>query len=197
MSFLQKRLKLTLSEVVFITVMSTAMGIFWWAYTFLYNILAPFLKIAAADGLLKGMWLMGGVFFPYIIRKPGSAILGEGIASLVECLISQWGIGAIVYGVIQGVPVELFFLLLRYKKWNMLTILTAGSIAAIAEFILSIFWYQYYRLGISYNMIQLTTCAISGIILAGWLSKVLADKLVKTGVLNHFNIVRQSIKSTK
>lgn len=194
MWFLQTRFKLTLSEIIFITVMSTAMGIFWWAYTFLYNMLAPLLKLIAVDGLLSGIWLMGGIFFPYIIRKPGSAILGEGIASLVECIISQWGIGAIAYGVIQGVPVELFFLLLRYKKWNILTMLFAGLISGIAGFILSIFWYQYYKLGISYNIIQLVTHSVSGMILAGWLSKVLADKLVKTGVLNHFNIVRHQVK---
>ena len=145
------------------------------------------------DGLLSGIWLMGGIFFPYIIRKPGSAILGEGIAAFVECLISQWGIGAIFYGLIQALPIELFFLLLRYKKWDTLTLMIAGLFSGVAGCILSIFWYQYYKLGISYNIIQLFTYSISGVILAGLLSKVLADKLVKTGVLNHFNIVRQML----
>ena len=193
MSFLQARLKLTLSEIVFIAIMATAMGVFWWVYSFLYNILTPFLKLILADGLLTGVWLMGAVFFPYIIRKPGSAILGESIAATVECLISQWGVGAIVYGVAQSIPVELFFLALRYRKWNTSTILIAGLISSSAGYILSIFWYQFYELGFGYNIIQLVIHAISGMILAGWLSKVMADKLVKTGVLNHFNIVRDTL----
>ena len=133
---------------------------------------------------------MGGIFFPYIIRKPGSAILGEGIAAIIEGMISQWGVGAILYGVIQGLPLEILFLLLRYKTWNMKTMCFAGFISGIISCLMTIYLYQYYKLGFMYCMIQLSSSAISGIVLAGILSKILADRLAKTGVLNQFNIVR-------
>ncbi len=186
--------KLTISELVFIVVMSSVMGIFWWAYTFLYDIVSPFLKVFALDGSISGIWLMGGVFFPYIIRKPFSALLGEAIAGVVEALISQWGFSAIVYGVMQGLPVELFFLCLRYRKWDLKTMCLAGFIAALFNYILSFFWYEYYKLNLVYNSIELVGYLISGIVLAGWLSKFIADKLFKVGVLNQFNIACDSLK---
>lgn len=79
-----KSSKLTISEIVFITTISVVMGIFWWAYTFLYDVVAPFFKVTGLEGLLTGIWLMGGLFFPYIIRKPGSAILGKGLLLLLK-----------------------------------------------------------------------------------------------------------------
>ncbi|MFN7094983.1 MAG: ECF transporter S component, partial [Burkholderiales bacterium] len=180
---------LTLSEIIFITMLASAMGVIWSAYSLVYDIIAPVLKIFAVDGLLNGIWLIGGIFFPYIIRKPGSAFLGEAIAAIIESVISQWGIGAIVYGILQGIPVELFFLCLGYRNWSTKVMLSAGLISAIASFGLSVVWYQYYKLGINYNLIQLLANAISGIFLAGLTAKMLADNLAKTGVLNQFRIV--------
>lgn len=184
--------KITISELVFITTLSTVMGVCWWAYTFIYDILAPFLKASGLDGLLTGVWLMGGLFFPYIIRKPGSALLGEAIASIIEGLISQWGLGAILYGALQGLPVELLFLILRYRRFNIQTMSIAGLISGIVGCSLSIILYQYYLLGWSYCILQLVSSALSGAVLGGVLSKYLADRLVKTGVLNQFNIVKDS-----
>jgi energy-coupling factor transport system substrate-specific component len=187
--------KLTISELVFITTISTVMGVFWWAYTFIYDILSPFLRASGLEGGLTGIWLMGGLFFPYIIRKPGSAILGEGIAAIIEGVISQWGVGAILYGALQGIPVEIFFLILRYKRFDMKNMCIAGVISGVSGCLVSIYLYQYYKLGISYCLIQLASSAVSGIILGGVLSKYLADNLAKTGVLNQFNIVGAQYKS--
>lgn len=110
--------QLKLSETVFIAIMATAMGLAWWMYSLIYDILSPILKTFGLSGLLEGFWHMGGIFFAYIIRKPGSAILGETIAATVEGMISQWGISALFSGLAQGLPVELLFLATRYKIWN-------------------------------------------------------------------------------
>lgn len=72
----------------------------------------------------------------------------------------------------------------------MKTMCFAGFISGILSCLMSIYIYQYYKLGFIYCMIQLSSSAISGIVLAGVLSKILADRLAKTGVLNQFNIVR-------
>lgn len=185
---------LSISEIMLITILSAAMGVFWCGYTFLYNILAPLLKPLGMDGLLTGVWLMGGVFFPYIIRKPGSALLGEGIASIVEAVVSQWGFGAIIYGIIQGVPLELFFLLLSYKKWDSLTLCSAGLIAGLFSSVTSLFLYQYYTFGVKYSMLYVFFSCVSAIIFAGFSSKILADKLALTGVLNNYKIIRDKMK---
>jgi energy-coupling factor transport system substrate-specific component len=183
--------RISISEMVFIAVLSVAFGVAWWGYTFIYDLLSPFLRGVGAEGILTGFWYMGGVFFAYIIRKPGSALLGEVIASLVEGIISHWGIGGtLLYGITQGLAVELVFLILCYKRWNAGYLALAGALSGGLAALLSVYVYQYYKLGFGYCVVQIAATAISGLFLAGLFSKFLADKLAKTGVLNQFNIAR-------
>lgn len=184
---------LKISEIVFIAVVSAAMGVFWWGYTFFYDIFKPLLKPLAMENLLSGIWLMGAVFFPYIIRKPGSALLGELIAAFVQGLIARWGITSLLWGLAQALPVEIFFLLLAYKKWDTKYLIGAGILAASGSFLMTYFWDKNYLLSLNFNLIQYGTYVISGILLAALFSKWLADNLKKTGVLNQFRIVRDEI----
>ncbi len=180
--------KLTIGEITFISIMAVAMGIIWWGYTLIFSVVEPFLKIIALNGLLDGVWFMGGTFFAYIIRKPGSGVLGETIAAVIQGFISKWGITSLYYGVLQGLATELVFWLLRYKRWNIWSMSLAALATAFVCFILNMFWFQFYKLNLGYNILQLVCSSISGVIFAGFGSKFLADKLAKTGVLNQFKI---------
>lgn len=179
---------LNLSEIIFICVLSTAIGVFWWAYSFLYDIISPPLKAFGLSGSLEGIWQFAGIFFAYIIRKPGSAILGETIAATVEGVISQWGLSAIVSGLAQGIPVEIIFLLFRYKVWNYWSVALAGVAAALGGYVVSYYWQGYNHLSLMFNIINLSSNIISSAILGGMLAKYTADKLAKNGVLNQFRI---------
>ncbi len=185
--------KLKISEIVFIAVVSASLGVFWWGYTFFYDLLKPILKPLAMENLLSGIWLMGAIFFPYIIRKPGSALLGEMIAAFIQGFIARWGITSLIWGAAQAIPVEIFFLILAYKKWSLKYLVIAGIISAISSYSLSFVWEKYYYLNWKFNLIQVITFMVSGAILAGVLSKWLADGLKKTGVLNQFEIVKDDI----
>lgn len=185
--------KLKISEIVFIAVVSAAMGVFWWGYTFAYDLFKPLLKPLAMENLLSGIWLMGAIFFPYIIRKPGSALLGELIAAFVQGFIARWGITSLLWGLAQALPVEIFFLLLAYKKWDLKYLIFAAILSASGGYLLTFFWDKNYLLSWNFNFIQLGTAIISGIFLAGWLSKWLADQLKATGVLNQFQIVKDEM----
>ncbi len=185
---------LKISEIVFIAVVAAALGVFWWGYTFLYDLFKPILKPLAMEHLLSGIWLMGAIFFPYIIRKPGSALLGEMIAAFVQGFIARWGITSLIWGAAQAIPVEIFFILLAYKKWDRKTLCIAAVISAVSSYTLSFFWDKNYLLSLKYNLIQVITISISAIFLAGLLSKWLADGLKKTGALNQFNIVKEDFE---
>ncbi|MDD3052759.1 MAG: ECF transporter S component [Candidatus Cloacimonetes bacterium] len=182
--------KLKINEIVFIAVVASGMGVFWWGYTFIYDILKPFLKPLILENLLNGVWLMGAIFFPYIIRKPGSAVLGETIAAFVQGFIARWGLLSIVYGFGQGIAVEIFFMMLKYRKWNKLTLIVAASISGISSYAISFYFEKWYLMKQSYQVIQLASFIVGAIFLAGFLSKWLADRLKKTGVLNQFEIAR-------
>ncbi len=181
--------KLTFHEIVFICIIATALGIAWWGYSFIYNILAPLLKPFALNGLLEGFWQLAGIFFALIIRKPGSALIGSIIAATIEGIISQWGLSAIVSGICQGLPVELLFLLIGYKNFNYLICAIAGGLSAIGGYLVTYFWYGYNQFSLIFNLIHLSTNVISAIFLAGILARILALKLAQTGVLNQFLII--------
>ncbi|MBN1948425.1 MAG: ECF transporter S component [Candidatus Cloacimonetes bacterium] len=186
--------KLKISEIVFIAVVSASLGIFWWGYTFFYDLCKPLLKPLALENLLGGIWLMGALFFPYIIRKPGSALLGEVIAAFIQGFIARWGITSLLWGLVQALPVELFFLLLAYKRWNLWVLCLAGMISATASYALSVVWERYYLLSLPFNLIQWGSFLLSSILLGAVFSKWLADNLAKTGALNQFAIVRKDLE---
>ena len=180
--------KLNLNEIIFICILSTAIGVFWWAYSLLYNIISPPLQIFGLSGLLTGFWQFAGVFFAYIIRKPSSAIFGETLAATIEGIISQWGVSAVVSGISQGLPVEIVFLLSRYKIKNYYLVALAGTCAALGGYLVSYYWYGYNHLSITFNIVNLSSSLISGAIFGGMFAKYSADKLVNNGVLNQFRI---------
>ncbi|MBX9599042.1 MAG: ECF transporter S component [Burkholderiales bacterium] len=179
---------LTLSETVFLTVMATAMGVAWWAYSIIYDIISPLLKTFALSGLLEGVWQMGGIFFAYIIRKPGSAFLGAVIAAAVEGLISQWGFSALLSGICQGLPVELLFLATAYKVWNKFNCALAGTLSALGGYSITYFWYGYGSFSLNFNLINLGCNLVSGAIFGGLFARYLANRLAASGVLNQFRI---------
>ena len=183
--------RLNLSETVFIVILAAAMGIAWWAYSFFYDILSPLLKTIGMSGLLEGFWHMGGIFFAFIIRKPGSAVLGETIAATVEGFISQWGFSAIVSGLCQGIPVELVFLACRYKIWNKFSCIAGGIASALGGYLVTYYWYGYNHFSLKFNILNLGCTLISGAILGGLFSYYLARQLAKAGVLNQFRIARE------
>jgi energy-coupling factor transport system substrate-specific component len=181
--------KLTFHELIFIAILSAAIGVIWWGYSFAYNILSPLLKPFGLSGLIEGFWQFTGVFFAVIIRKPGSALIGSVIAASVEGLISQWGFSAVISGICQGLPVELVFLVFGYKKFNYLICSIGGGFAAVGGYAVTYLWYSYSSFSLSYNLIQLSSGIVSAIFLAGILARFIALKLAKTGVLNQFQIV--------
>lgn len=182
--------KLNLHDFIFITIMSTAIAIAWWGYSFFYNIISPMLKPFGLSGIIEGVWLLSGIFFGIIIRKPGSALLGSMIAAGIEGFISQWGLSALVSGFCQGLPVELIFFAFSYKIWNKTICAIAGASSALCGYIVTFFWYNYSSFGIQYNLLNLSCSMLSGAVLGGLLARYIALNLANTGVLNQFAIAR-------
>ena len=66
-----------------------------------------------------GIWYMAATFAVYVIRKPGTGIVAELIASVLEVLMGNWfGPMVIVSGLIQGCSIELGFAIFHYKKYD-------------------------------------------------------------------------------
>jgi len=78
--------KITVFEVVLVAVLSVVIGVAFWGWTFVYEIFSPLLKPIGMKYLFAGFWLFTGIFLPFIVRKPGVAVIASVISSLIEGL---------------------------------------------------------------------------------------------------------------
>jgi energy-coupling factor transport system substrate-specific component len=143
----------------------------------------------AAQAATTGLWMIAGVIVPYIVRRPGAALLAELIAAAIENMLGgQWGLSNMVSGLIQGIGSELVFLFFAYRRFNLLTCVLSGALASFAGVVQ---WYFQYG-GDSMSawvIFEYTVVAlVSGAILGGWLPKSIGDALKRAGALRRFAI---------
>lgn len=175
-------------DIVVTAAVAVASGIafilFDWFYSIVQGIGGNFVGNA-----LAGFWLIGGLLVPYIVRKPGSALFGELVASLVEASFNPWGAIVIVSGLLEGVGAEVVFLATGYRNFSAKLMATAGAFSAALFFVTQPLWTQgYYKLEIPTIVAFFVLRVLSGAILSGLLAKAIGDALVPTGVLDGFPV---------
>lgn len=175
-------------DIVVAAALAVASGIafilFDWFYSVVQGIGGNFVGNA-----LAGFWLIGGLLVPYIVRKPGSALFGELVASLVEASFNPWGAIVIVSGLLEGIGSEAIFLATGYRNFSAKLMATAGAFGAAVFFVTQPLWTQgYYKLEIPTIVAYFVLRVLSGAILSGLLAKAIGDALVPTGVLDGFPI---------
>ena len=139
------------------------------------------------NGLVTGVWLLGGTLGGYVIRKPGAALFVELLAATVSMgLGSQWAVETLYSGLAQGLGAEIVFALLAYRRFNVWVAAAAGGLSFACEWFLELFTEGNLAKGVPYNAIYLACGALSGIVLAGVLAWALTNALAKTGALDRF-----------
>jgi energy-coupling factor transport system substrate-specific component len=184
-------------DIVVASVIGVASGLIFLLWNIAYRgpsaILEPLLP--GLQGLLDGPWLFAGVLGALIIRKPGAAIYTELIAAAVSALTligNTWGAFlTLEAGLIQGLGAELVFLLFFYRRWSLPVAILAGVGAALAGGINNLLlWYA--GADIRFVVVYLISTAISGAVIAGGLSWLLARGLARTGALDRFASGREA-----
>ncbi|MCD6121110.1 MAG: ECF transporter S component [Spirochaetales bacterium] len=171
-----------LNEIVILVVVSIVLGIVWWGWSLFYGLTAP-LTVVGLNYLFVGFWFTGGILLPFLIRKPGAAIFGELISALVESFITQWGITALLWGLVQGIGAELIFLIFRYKNYNLTVLILAGIVSGLFSYTLDFFYMHYSGLKGTVILIQVSSVIISGAALGGALSFFIGKAIWKTDAL--------------
>lgn len=183
-------------DIVVTAALAVATGIsfivFDWIYLVGTSVFGPIFQ-----SIMEGLWLLGALLVPYIVRRPGSALFGEFVASLVEASFNPFGIGVIIAGLLEGVGAEVIFLLTGYKRFDWKIMAIAGGFDALFFFWTRIAWTSGYltlnaglpvfKLAPVIVAIYMVVEVISGG-LAGWLGKAIGDALVPTGALDGFPI---------
>lgn len=176
-------------DIVVASVIGVACGLIFLAWNVAYVGPAAFLDplLPGLQGLLDGPWLFAGVLGALIIRKPGAAIYTEVLAAVVSALVgNQWGgFLTLEAGFVQGLGAEVVFLLFLYRRWNLPVAILAGIGAALFGGVNNlILWYA--GADITFTVVYLISTMISGAVIAGFLSWLLAKGLAATGALDRF-----------
>jgi energy-coupling factor transport system permease protein len=181
-------------ELVVIAALSVAFGILylWWI---------PVARVAAGIGgplarePLFGFWLLAGVVAGYIVRKPGSAVVAEVIASFTEALAgSSAGLLVLGWGLVQGGGVEAVFLATRYRNFSLPVMILSGAVAAAAAFVWQAIIQGYGVIDTQVLVGMFVLRVLSGAILAGAGGKYLAEALAATGVLRGFALGQEWLR---
>jgi energy-coupling factor transport system substrate-specific component len=131
------------------------------------------------------------VLVPLIVRRPGAALFGEGVAAFVSMMFgAQWGLLTVVYGLAQGAAAELVFAFGLYRTWSLLPALLAGGAAGLAGALLDLAFF-YPDWAVDWQVLYSAMVVLSSALVAGLGSWILARALGRTGVLAQFPAGRE------
>ena len=179
-------------DIVLGAVLGVAFGAVFQAWNVLWAAVGPaFAALPPLQGFMYGVWLLPAVLVPLVIRRPGAALLGEGVAAVASTLFgAQWGLLTIVYGLLQGAAAEVIFGLGLYRRWALPTALLAGAAAGAAAVLLDLsLFYPDWAAG--FQALYAALVVPSAALIAGLGSWLLVRELALAGVLSAFPAGRE------
>lgn len=176
-------------DIIVASVLGVAAALIFFAWNQVYApVTAPFeALLPGSQALLYGVWLFAGVLGALIIRKPGAAIFTEVVAASVSALLgAQWGgFATIEAGLVQGLGAELVFLAFLYSSWRVGVAILAGAGAGLAMAVNDLILF-YPGADVPFQSIYTVSAILSGAVIAGLGSWLIARALAKTGALGRF-----------
>ncbi len=136
-----------------------------------------------------GFWFCASTFAAYIIRKPGVAFVSALVAGATEILAGNPS-GAILMltAAVQGAGSEVPFAITRWRSYRLPVLLASGAAAAVFSFAYNWVRFGYWKLAAGLLVTMFVVRVASGALLGGWLGKLLADAVARTGVLRGLGI---------
>jgi energy-coupling factor transport system substrate-specific component len=179
-------------DIVLGAALAVAFGAVFQAWNLLWTAASPaFVGVPPLQGFMYGVWLLPAVLVPLVIRRPGAALLGEGVAAVASALFgAPWGLLTIVYGLMQGGAAELVFAMGLYRRWGIGIALLAGAAAGAAAVLLDLAVY-YPSWAVNYQVLYAALVIPSAAIVAGVGGWLLVRALARTGVLGAFAAGRE------
>jgi energy-coupling factor transport system substrate-specific component len=179
-------------DIVLGAALAVAFGAVFQAWNLLWTAVSPaFVGVPPLQGFMYGVWLLPAVLVPLVIRRPGAALLGEGVAAIASALFgAPWGLLTIVYGLMQGGAAELVFAMGLYRRWGLPISLLAGAAAGAAAVLLDLVIY-YPSWAAGFQVLYAALVIPSSAIVAGLGGWLLVRALSRTGVLSAFPAARE------
>jgi len=188
------RLRWRVVDIVVASVIGVAAGLIFWLWGQAWTPLSSVLAFAPGlEGLLAGGWLFAGVLGGLIIRKPGAALYTEVVAAVVSMAVgTQWGFLTLVWGVVQGIGAELGFALFAYASYRLIVALVSGAFTGLAVALLDTNFSSIAAYDVGPRAIYFGAAVVSGVVVAGLVSWLVARALATTGALDRFAAGREA-----
>jgi energy-coupling factor transport system substrate-specific component len=179
-------------DIVLGAALAVAFGAVFQVWNLVWTAVSPaFVGLPPLQGFMYGVWLLPAVLVPLVIRRPGAALLGEGVAAVASALFgAPWGLLTIVYGLMQGGAAELVFAMGLYRRWGLSISLLAGAAAGAAAVLLDLVVY-YPSWAAGFQVLYAALVIPSAAIVAGLGGWLLVRALSRTGVLSAFPAARE------
>lgn len=182
-----------LRDIVLLAVLAAVFGFLYWVLVQVWGGLQVAMGPLGdlAQNALMGGWITVAPLAVFVVRRPGAGIAAEIGAAFVEFafLGSPAGPTLLLAGLVQGGGAEVAFAVTRYRRYGWPTFLASGLTAAVANFVwagtAADWWTQ------DYLGLRMVLQVASGLLLTGALAKVIAEGLLRTGVLDNFAAGRQ------
>lgn len=174
-------------DIVIAAVIGVAFGVVIWAWNLLYGAAGPVFAFAPwLRDIMYGVWLMPAIVAPLIVKKPGAALFAELLAASVSALLgSQWGVSALLSGLVQGLGAEVVFFLTGYRIYTFAVLAAAAIGSAIAAWLHD--WYFFYpTIDPVIQWLRGLAMVISAVVIAAGGSVLLVRSLRRSGVLDGF-----------
>lgn len=182
-----------LKDVLMIAISAVLFGVVYLGCTyaggFLYGLLSPLGMGSLGYEPFYGIYFMAAAFGIYVMRKPGTGLIAEVLAAVIECLLGNFfGPIIILSGIIQGLGFEAIIALKRYKKFDKVTMMEGAVLCSIFTLLYNLVVSGYSKIALPILLLMLVVRIISAIIFDGIITPILADGLAKAGVLKGYAI---------
>ena len=184
-----------LKDVLLIAICAVLFGVVYLGCTYvggiLYGILTPFGMASLGYEPFYGIYFMAGAFGVYVMRKPGAGLIAELLAAVLECLFGNYfGPIIILSGLVQGFGFELIVTLKGYKKFDRLTMIEGAVLCSVLTLGYNLVISGYNQIAVPVLALMLAVRIVSAIAFDGIITPLLADGLVKAGVLKGYAVAR-------
>jgi len=156
---------------------------------FVSGILMPFGLSQLGYEPFYGIYFMAASFGVYVMRKPGTGLISETIAAVLECLMGNYfGPIVILSGIVQGLGFELVIAAFHYKKFDRKIMIVSSIVCSVLTMVYNLFVSGYSVIRPSVILLMLAVRIVSAIIFTAVLTSMLADRLAKSGVLRGYPV---------
>lgn len=178
----------TQREIVVVAAIGAVFGVVYLAVVQVWLVAQGIIGPISLD-IFFGLWCVASVIAAYIVRRPGAAFFSEVVAAIAEVAAGNpAGLILLLTGVVQGAGAELPFAATRWKRYDMAVLLASGASAAVFSFVYTWIRFSYGTLSPTLLVVMFVIRVLSGMILAGWLGRVIARALHRTGSLDGLRI---------